>query len=123
MVNMKKNYVIKALKRERSVISGELLIVKKQKDELAYKLEAVDTCLVFFGYKGDPTRIAPTNLRNRYFNHRELLRMVRTIMKERSPLIINKELAEEIIKLKGWNMEDKTLSPRVARPAFYAPLK
>ena len=49
--------------------------------------------------------------------------MVRTIMKERSPMISNKELADEIIKLKGWNMEDKTLSPRVAAQIRGAALK
>jgi len=111
---MAQSPVLYALKRKRSEIAGVLLDVEKQQRDLSHKLDAVDTCLALFGYKGDPSRIVPKRRYERLFDHKELMRMTRRIIEERGTLITNRDLAIEIIKIKEWDETDPVLPARLA---------
>ncbi|MER8440706.1 hypothetical protein NKH36_20935 [Mesorhizobium sp. M1312] len=82
---------------KRSEISGAILY---NGADLAHQLHHIDAVLLILGYKGDPSQIVPLRRKPNRFRKGELYRLILKCEAEGSKA--NKETAQRIVKMKGW---------------------
>ncbi len=107
-------HVISALERKRAVIAGELARTEKRCNAMREYLLALDNPLRIFGYDGDPADIKPIRPYRAMFRRGELKRAVQAILRTADGPLTNAEIAEQVIRSKGWIAADAALADAVA---------
>ncbi len=107
-------HVISALTRKRAVIAGELAKAEKRCEAMRNYLLALDNTLRIFGYDGDPADIKPIKPYRAMFRRGKLKRAVLAILRTADGLLTHAEIAEQVIRSKGWIAADAALADAVA---------
>ena len=107
-------HVISALTRKRAVIAGELAKAEKRCEAMRNYLLALDNTLRIFGYDGDPADIKPIRPYRAMFRRGKLKRAVLAILRTADGLLTHAEIAEQVIRSKGWIAADAALADAVA---------
>ncbi len=107
-------HVISALTRKRAVIAGELAKAEKRCEAMRNYLLALDNTLRIFGYDGDPADIKPIKSYRAMFRRGKLKRAVLAILRTADGLLTHAEIAEQVIRSKGWIAADAALADAVA---------
>lgn len=94
-------FAISALKDKRARLAGELIEARKRIADLQADIKTLDAALKIFGHA---TEVKPIKPRTVLFARNELKRLIIAIMRENPDLKSNREIAEEIIRRKDWEM-------------------
>jgi hypothetical protein len=108
------SFAISALVRKRAAYSGELLTINRERRKVMDAIDKVDAVLVALGYKGWPEAIKPRKKQVRLFKRGRLKRMVADLRRERPDLTAHCDIAYEVMKRLGWNVDDRELLENVA---------
>jgi hypothetical protein len=111
---MAETHVISGLVRKRAELSGELLAINRERRKVMDAIDKVDAVLVTMGYTGWPEAIKPRKRQKRLFKRGRLKRMVADCRRQRPDLTAHCDIAHEVMKRLGWNVDDMDLLESVA---------
>ena len=77
------------------------------------RIAHVDETLRMFGYQEKPSEIAPRVRYVRLFRRGELRQMVADILRTSNVPSTNQEIAVQVARRRGWNVEDQDLLERI----------
>jgi hypothetical protein len=100
-------HVITALVRKRAELAGLLRDLDRRRDSLQRQLAHVDETLKLFDYDGDPRTIKPVRPHRRLFRRNELRCMALDVMREAKHLLTYRDIAEAVIRRKGWTVDSE----------------
>jgi 4-hydroxyphenylpyruvate dioxygenase-like putative hemolysin len=105
------SFAISALVRKRAAYSGELPTINRERRKVMDAIDKVDAVLVALGYK---EAIKPRKKQVRLFKRGRLKRMVADLRRERPDMTAHCDIACEVVKRLGWNVDDRELLECVA---------
>ena len=108
---MSTRHVISALVAKRAKLSGLMINLDRQLDEIKSQVNHIDHALAIFDYQAVPSDIKPVRPIKRRFKKREIHTLIRQFTTEG---ITNPEIAQAIIAHKGWDTEDRDLLLKIA---------
>lgn len=108
--SMAESPVIHALVRKRAELAGEIDDLNRRITAARARIAHVDGCLALFGYQREPKDIRPVRKRHaQLFQRGQLTRTVLDILREAERPMANREVAAEIVRRVGWDMDDAAL--------------
>ena len=111
---MAESHVISGLKAKRAEIAGLLAEYDERRAALRDGLAVIDAALRLFAYEGDPAEIKAKRKRRWMFRRGELQRAVMNALRAADGPLTNAEIAETVIRSKGWKSTDAALVDAVA---------
>lgn len=112
---MAEPHVMSALVEKCGGLAGEVMDLDRQRTDLRRRLRAVDVALTECGYEGDPRSIPARRKHGpKLFKNGHLRRMVYDIRRERPDLATHVDIAQEVVRRKGWDAGDEVLLAAVA---------
>ena len=114
LAGMAESHVISGLKAKRAEIAGLLAECDERRGSLKEALAVIDSALRLFAYEGDPADIKAKRKRRWMFRRGELQRAVMDAMRTAEGPLTNVEIAEQVIRSKGWSAADAALADAVA---------
>ena len=102
-------YAITALKAKRAELAGELDELERERQAIKLKLVHIDQSLKLLGFNGNPAEIPSRRSYHREFKRGELQRLAIDIINSSSVPPNNSEIAAEIIRRNGWDVNDGDL--------------
>ena len=82
-------------------------LISEAPKTLSSDLEAIDHSLRLLGFTEDPEAFMPCRKNKRIFAKGEMLRLIRTVLKEAGRPMTNREICLAILRAKGFDMSDK----------------
>lgn len=112
---LSKNHTVSGLLQKRSELFNEAERIRDRLAEIRNDVTALDRVLETFGFKGDLDAMMPRQKRNVIFGTGELSRaLLREILASETPMT-SRELAQNIISLRGDDARDRKLLSEITR--------